>query len=462
MATVILMPAVVADAEDAVLTDWLVSEGDQVTKGQPLAEIETDKANVEVEADVAGTVGRLLASPADRVAVGAPIAVLLAAGEDATAIDAALGEEAPAAATGEQPLTPPDPEGGTANLAESPQALAELRASDQTSDAGTTDTAAGQPAPLRAPGERVFASPLARRIAAEHGLDIATIPGRGPRGRVVRADVEAALANRDTADRQAAPAPAPAAAQPAGPAPAPTQAEAVASEPAPEAGGAYQDIPLTGMRRAIARRLTESKTSVPHFHVTVDARVDALLDYRRQLNQASPVRISVNDLLIKAIATTLQAVPAANAVWNGDSIRQYSTVDISVAVSTDGGLITPVVRGVEKLGLASLASTTADLIARARDGKLKQPEIEGGSFSISNMGMYGVREFSAILNPPQSGILAVGAAEPRPVVVDGEPGVATVMTMTLSCDHRVIDGALGAEFMQALKARIENPVLLAL
>lgn len=462
MATVILMPAVVADAEDAVLTDWLVSEGDQVTKGQPLAEIETDKANVEVEADVAGTVGRLLASPADRVAVGAPIAVLLAAGEDATAIDAALGEEAPAAATGEQPLPPPDPEGGTANLAESPQALAELRASDQTSDAGTTDTAAGQPAPLRAPGERVFASPLARRIAAEHGLDIATIPGRGPRGRVVRADVEAALANRDTADRQAAPAPAPAAAQPAGPAPAPTQAEAVASEPAPEAGGAYQDIPLTGMRRAIARRLTESKTSVPHFYVTVDARVDALLDYRRQLNQASPVRISVNDLLIKAIATTLQAVPAANAVWNGDSIRQYSTVDISVAVSTDGGLITPVVRGVEKLGLASLASTTADLIARARDGKLKQPEIEGGSFSISNMGMYGVREFSAILNPPQSGILAVGAAEPRPVVVDGEPGVATVMTMTLSCDHRVIDGALGAEFMQALKARIENPVLLAL
>ncbi|MGB3955009.1 MAG: dihydrolipoamide acetyltransferase family protein, partial [Brooklawnia sp.] len=239
-------------------------------------------------------------------------------------------------------------------------------------------------------------------------------------------------------------------------------AEAVASEPAPEAGGAYQDIPLTGMRRAIARRLTESKTSVPHFYVTVDARVDALLDYRRQLNQASPVRISVNDLLIKAIATTLQAVPAANAVWNGDSIRQYSTVDISVAVSTDGGLITPVVRGVEKLGLASLASTTADLIARARDGKLKQPEIEGGSFSISNMGMYGVREFSAILNPPQSGILAVGAAEARPVVVDGEPGVATVMTMTLSCDHRVIDGALGAEFMQALKARIENPVLLAL
>lgn len=426
MATVVLMPAVVADAEDAVLTAWLVAEGDQVTKGQELAEIETDKANVEVEAETAGSVGRLLGSPGERIAVGAPIAVLLAAGEDASAIAEALGEEAPSA--------PPS----------------------------GNDSA--QP-PVRRPGERVFASPLARRIAAEHGLDIAQLSGRGPRGRVVRADVEAVIAAQ-------APAPTPTTdaitaatpvVQPAPAAVAPHHAEAAPSEAAPEAGGAYEDIPLTGMRRAIARRLTESKTTVPHWYVTVDARLDALLAYRKQLNQISPVKISVNDLLIKAIAAALQAVPAANAVWNGESIRRYSTVDISVAVSTPVGLVTPVVRGVEKLGMSALATTTKELIERARDGKLKQKEIEGGSFSISNLGMYGVRDFCAIINPPQSAILAVGAAEQRPVVTDdGALDVATVMTMTLSSDHRVIDGSLAAEFMQALKTRLENPVLLAL
>lgn len=430
MATVIQMPAVVADAEDAVLTSWLVAEGDTVTKGQPLAEIETDKANVEVEAAAAGVVGRLLVEPAERVAVGAPICVLLAPGESPSAVDAALGEESPS-----RHLAPPaDPESGAADAAESPAVIG-----------------------------RVFASPLARRIAAEHGLDLSKIAGRGPRGRVVRADVEAALQSGPAMSTEVTPA------QPAAPttskqpvvAGAP-RAQAVTSEPAPQADGNYTDVPLTRMRSMIARRLTESKSSVPHFYVTLDAQMDALLGYRKQLNEASPVKISVNDLLVKAIASALQAVPAANAVWNGDSIRQYATADISVAVSTDGGLVTPVVRGVEKLGLVALATTTADLIVRARNGKLKQSELEGGSFSISNMGMYGIREFSAILNPPQSGILAVGAAQQRPVVVHGALGVATVMTMTLSCDHRVIDGAVGAEFMQALKARLENPVLLAL
>lgn len=445
MATVVLMPAVVADAQDAVLTGWLVAEGDQVVKGQALAEIETDKANVEVEAEADGLVGRLLAAPAQRVAVGAPICVLIAAGEDAAAIDAALGEKAPAQA---DPVpASADPEGGDANVAESVEATAALRGAP----------AASRP---RAHGERVFASPLARRIAAEHGLDLATIAGRGPRGRVVRADVEAAIAAQTPAQAtSAAVVPVPAA-EPV--VEVPRRAATTAAEAAPEAGGAYTDIPLTGMRRAVARRLTESKSSVPHFYVTVDVRMDALSAYREQLNEASPVKISVNDLLVKAVAGALQAVPSANAVWNGDSIRRYDTVDIAVAVSTEGGLVTPVVRGVERLGLAGLASQTKDLIARARSGRLRQSEIEGGSFSISNMGMYGVREFAAILNPPQSGILAVGAAEPRPVAVAGELGVATVMTMTLSCDHRVIDGALGAEFLQALKARLENPVLLAL
>ena len=443
MATVVLMPAVVADAEDAVLTAWLVAEGETVTKGQALAEIETDKANVEVEAQAEGTVGRLIGATGDRIAVGAPIAVLLSAGEDASAIAEALGEQAPAAAT-------------------APVALA----SPASSAVEASSSAAAAPTTIRKPGERTFASPLARRIAAEHGLDIALIPGRGPRGRVVRADVEAAIAAAVSAPVTASAAPLAAAPQPS-PAQAgvekPRRAETLPSEPAPEAGGAYEDIPLTGMRRAIARRLSESKSTVPHWYLSVDARLDALLDYRRQLNEFGPIKISVNALLIKAIASALQAVPEANAVWNGDSIRRYSTVDISVAVSTPVGLVTPVVRGVEKLGMSALARTTKDLIDRGRDGKLKQHEIEGGSFSISNLGMYGVRDFCAIINPPQSAILAVGAGEQRPVITaGGELGIATVMTMTLSSDHRVIDGSLAAEFMQALKARVENPALLAL
>lgn len=444
MATVVLMPAVVADAEDAVLTAWLVAEGETVTKGQALAEIETDKANVEVEAQAEGTVGRLVGAPGDRIAVGAPIAVLLGAGEDASAMAEALGEQAPAAATAPVAAAPPN-----------------------SSAVEASSSAPAAPTTIRKPGERIFASPLARRIAAEHDLDIALIPGRGPRGRVVRADVEAAIAAAASAPATASAAPLAAAPQPSSAAQAgvekPRRAETFPSEPAPEAGGAYEDIPLTGMRRAIARRLSASKSTVPHWYLSVDAQLDALLDYRRQLNEFGRIKISVNDLLIKAIASALQAVPEANAVWNGDSIRRYSTVDISVAVSTPVGLVTPVVRGVEKLGMSALARTTKDLIERGRDGKLKQHEIEGGSFSISNLGMYGVRDFCAIINPPQSAILAVGAGEQRPVITaGGELGIATVMTMTLSSDHRVIDGSLAAEFMQVLKARLENPALLAL
>jgi len=432
MATIIQMPAVVADAEDAVLTSWLVATGESVTKGQALAEIETDKANVEVTSDVAGTVGRLLATPSQRVAVGAPICAILAAGEDPSAVDVALGAQ-PAPA---QSAPPPEP----------------------AAVAVAATTSGGEP--VRTDGTRVFASPLARRIAAEHGVDIGLVQGRGPRGRVIRADVEAYL----EASAQAVEAPVAAAAQSAAvvPQPAATPQATFAAEPAPSAGGAYVDVPLTGMRRAIARRLTQSKTTVPHWYVTVDVRMDALLAYRKQLNAVASVKISVNDLIIKAIAGALQALPAANAVWNGDSIRQYSTVDVSVAVSTDKGLVTPVVRGVERLGLEALARTTQELIERARANKLKQDEIEGGSFSISNLGMYGVREFAAILNPPQSGILAVGAAEQRPVVIDGELAAATVMTVTLSSDHRVVDGALAAQLLQALKARLENPALMAL
>ena len=419
MANVVLMPAVVADAVDAVLTSWLVEMGDQVTKGQALAEIETDKANVEVTAERAGKVGRLLAAAGDRVAVGAPICVLLAAGEDTSAIAAALGEAA------ERPVPVDVGEAAANATAGSPPAF------------GTAAAATGSTASARANGKRLFASPLARRLAAEYGLDLTGVQGRGPRGRVVRADVEAAVAVRN-ASRPAV----------------------AADEPTGQASAGFEDIEVPRMRQAIARRLTESKSTVPHFYVTCDVRMDALLAFRRQVNQISAVKVSINDLIIKAIGMALLAVPDANAIWNTTSIRRFTGVDVSVAVSTGTGLVTPVVRGVDRLPLPELAAVTADLIGRARAGRLKQSEIEGGSFSVSNMGMYGVREFSAILNPPQSGILAVGAAEQRPVVVDGALTVASVATLTLSCDHRVIDGALGAQLLQAIKASLEEPLRL--
>lgn len=419
MATVVQMPAVVADAEDAVLTSWLVTEGERVAKGQALAEIETDKANVEVTADTAGIAGRLLVAAGERVAVGAAICVLLAEGETDLAIAAALG-------------APPAVGGEATKLDEPVEALPAEKSSDRSEGSGAP--------------RRIFASPLARRIAAEHGLELAAITGRGPRGRIIRADVAAALAARQERShpdqgcpQQVAPSPAPALGQPG-----------------------YTDLPLSRMRKAIARRLTESKSTVPHFYVSVDVRADELLKFRQQLNSVSPVKISVNDLIVKAVGSALMAVPAANAIWCDTAIRLFDSADISVAVSTDTGLATPVVRGVDKLGLMELADSTRELISRARAGKLKQSEIEGGSFTVSNMGMYAVREFSAILNPPQSGILAVGAAEQRPVVTDGQLAVATLMTCTLSCDHRVIDGALGAQLLQAIKTRLEQPALLAL
>ncbi|OYX00470.1 MAG: pyruvate dehydrogenase complex dihydrolipoamide acetyltransferase [Bosea sp. 32-68-6] len=457
MATVIQMPAVVADAEDAVLTAWLVAEGDKVTKGQALAEIETDKANVEVESEVAGVIGRLLAKPDDRVAVGAPICVVLAEGEDASAIDAALGEEASAAAV----PPPADPEGGTANEAESPEATGELRASDGTADTKVPETAT---APVRAHGERVFASPLARRLAAENDLDIAAIAGRGPRGRVVHADVEAAIAARDAAGAK------PAAAAQAAPATAPVQdapkrAEAVAAEAAPEAGGAYQDLPLSRMRRAIARRLTESKSSVPHFYVTVDCELEALLKLRGELNAAAPekdgkpaYKLSVNDMVIKALALALKAVPDANVSWTETAMLKHKHADVGVAVSIPGGLITPIIRDACHKSLSQISNEMKDMAARAKARKLKPEEYQGGTTAVSNLGMFGVKDFAAIVNPPHATILAVGAGEQRAVVKGGQLAVATVMSVTLSTDHRAVDGALGAELLAAFKGYIEKPM----
>jgi pyruvate dehydrogenase E2 component (dihydrolipoamide acetyltransferase) len=318
-----------------------------------------------------------------------------------------------------------------------------------TSAPAGTAAPAGTPAPAPEPAEaaavasqtatgRVFASPIVRRLAKERGLDLSSVHGTGPGGRIVRRDLEGLVA-------PSAPAPAVASAPPAS---------------APPAGDApYDDIPLTGMRRAIARRLTESKTTVPHFYLTAHVRVDRLLELRREINEGAARKISVNDFVLKAVAGALIDVPAANAIWGGDHLRRFRTVDIAVAVAVEGGLLTPVVRGVDTASLGQLSAAVAELAERARAGRIQQHELEGGSFSVSNLGMYGVDEFSAILNPPQAGILAVSAAAPRPVVNEaGELAVATVMTVTLSADHRVIDGAVGAEWMAAFVRRMEHPL----
>ena len=414
MATVVRMPEVLANTSEAVLQTWLVSVGQQVSIGDPLAEIETEKALVEYASEVQGTVARLIAESGATITVGDPIAVVLGPGESEADIDPNLnGAAAPA------PVT-------EANGTEVPVRVAE-------------------PSPT-VDGRRLFATPLVRRLAKERGIALETVTGTGPGGRIVRRDL----------DRLPV-------AEPAAAAPdeASVAAETSAPQPLPASwtlGSGYSDIPLTGMRKAIARRLTESKSTVPHFYVAADCQVDRLIELRRNVNEAADRKASLNDFVLKAVAGALVEVPEANAVWNGDSIRRFDGVDIAVAVAVDDGLLTPVLRGVDKAALSSLSAQVADMAERARAGRIQQHELEGGSFSVSNLGMYGVTEFSAILNPPQAGILAVGAATQRPVVVDGQLDVATVMTVTLSADHRVIDGAVAARWMAAFVRRIENPL----
>jgi len=398
MPTVVRMPEVLANAGEAIIQTWLVTEGQEISVGDPLAEIETEKAVVEYVAEVAGIVGRLLAEAGATIAVGGPIAVVLAPGETDADIETAAHNGVAVSAT-------PEPEHAAVGVAE--------------------------PA---ANGRRLFATPLVRKLARERGIELESVTGTGPGGRIVRRDL----------DRL--PVAEPAAATP------PVRTPAV-----PQSTG-FTDVPLTPMRKAIARRLTESKTTVPHFYLTADCRVDDLLKLRRSVNAAAAVKVSLNDFILKAVAGALIEVPDANAIWSTDSIRRYDGVDIAVAVAVDGGLLTPVLRGVHTAPLSEIATRTADLAQRARDGQLKQHELEGGSFSVSNLGMFGVAEFSAILNPPQSGILAVGSATQRPVVDDGELKVGTVMTVTLSADHRVIDGAIAATWMAAFVRRVENPL----
>jgi len=427
MATNILMPALSPTMTEGNLARWLKQEGDRIKAGDVIAEIETDKATMEVEAVDEGILGRILVPAGTQgVKVNDVIAVLVEAGEAVPAAGAA-----PQAIPAATPAAP----------APAPVAAA---------------PAAAAPAPAPASGDRVFASPLARRMAAQAGLDIGKIAGSGPNGRIVKADVDAALSR--------GPAPVAAAASIAAPAPvaAPRPAAPVVIT-AP-----HTAVPNSSIRKVIARRLAESKATIPHFYVSTDVEIDALLKIRADLNARSPkdgpgaYKLSVNDLVIKATAVTLRRFPNVNAIWTEDAILQLHDVDISVAVSIPDGLITPIVKGADIKGLAAISNEMKDLAARAKTGKLKPEEFQGGGFSISNMGMYGVRDFAAIINPPQSGILAVSAGEQRPVVKNGALAIATVMTLTLSVDHRVIDGALAAEFLQALKRNIEDPLSLML
>ena len=443
----ILMPALSPTMTEGNLAKWLKKEGDEVRSGDVLAEIETDKATMEVEAVDDGTIGKILVPEgAQGIKVNAPIALLLGEGEDASALSN---------------LSPPAPEPPPA--APPPQATESPPPPDVASEPALLPASA--PSGQRGDG-RIFASPLARRMAQHAGLDLAAIRGSGPQGRIVKADIDAAL----SAARGVPAAPVPQAAAP-GPAVTPSRplvppaAPALSKERVAALAGnpPYTERPLNAMRRVIARRLTESKQTIPHFYLTIDCEIDALLKIRAELNAKSEAyRISVNDFVIRAAALALRRVPAANASWSDDAILLWDTVDIAVAVALDDGLITPIVKAADRKGLAAIANETKDLVERSRAGKLKLKEFQGGTFSISNLGMYGVRDFAAVINPPHGGILAVGAGEQRPVVKDGALTVATVMSCTLSCDHRAVDGAVGAQFLAAFKRLVEDPLTMLL
>ncbi|MDG1353310.1 MAG: pyruvate dehydrogenase complex dihydrolipoamide acetyltransferase [Sulfitobacter sp.] len=420
----ILMPALSPTMEEGTLAKWLVKEGDTVSSGDVMCEIETDKATMEFEATDEGVIGKILfAEGTEGVKVNTAIAVLLEEGESASDIGATSAPKADAA-----PAPTPKTEPEAAKAAPAPAV------------ANKTD------------GSRIFASPLARRIAAQKGLDLGGVKGSGPHGRIVKADVEG-LSKSDAPKAGAAPA---------------AQATAKATGPSSDAiakmyeGREYEEIALNGMRKTIAARLTEAKQTVPHFYLRRDIQLDALMAFRAQLNkQLEPrgVKLSVNDFIIKACALALQQVPTANAVWAGDKVFQLKPSDVAVAVAIEGGLFTPVLKDAEMKSLSALSAEMKDLAARAKDRKLAPHEYQGGSFAISNLGMFGIDNFDAVINPPHGAILAVGAGVKNPVVkADGELGIAIVMSVTLSVDHRVIDGALGAELLNAIKDNLEAPM----
>jgi pyruvate dehydrogenase E2 component (dihydrolipoamide acetyltransferase) len=433
----ILMPALSPTMTEGNLTRWLKKEGDEVRSGDIIAEIETDKATMEYEAVDEGRIGKIIVPEgAQGIKVNQPIAVLLEEGEDPSS----LAQFAAAPAAAGKPATQPEPPPTSREPKTEPAPAAQLVEAD--------------PRPVANGGAgRVFASPLARRMAQQAGIDLAAIRGSGPNGRVIKADIDRALASPAAAPQRSS-------AHPGAPVSAPIfareQVLALAGNPP------FTEKPHSAMRRVIARRLSESKQTVPHFYMSLDCAIDDLLKMRKTLNAKSDTRISVNDFAIRAAALALRQVPAANASWSDDAILLWQRVDVSVAVALDDGLITPIVRAADQKGLAQIAKETKDLAERARAGKLKLEEFQGGTFSISNLGMYGIREFAAVINPPHGCILAVGAGEERPVVRAGQLAVATVMTCTLSCDHRVVDGAVGAQFLGAFKKLVEDPLTMLL
>lgn len=447
MAIEIFMPALSPTMEEGTLATWLVKEGDSVSSGDVIAEIETDKATMEVESIDDGVMAKIIIEAGtDNVPVGQIIAVLAEEDEDPADVAENAGNASPAQAA-DNTANQDEPEEKDEPTAESMQ-----EAKQDTSSATNPSSAEDS--------DRIKASPLAKRIAEQKGLDLSTIEGSGPNGRIVKRDVESAEKSdtKPTGDKTSDSAKKSDTAQP----PATPQATNVYPP--------HDDIPLreerlSNMRKTIAKRLTESKTTVPHFYLTIECELDDLLAKRKELNEKladSGVKLSVNDFIIRASALALKKVPAANVQFAGDKMYWYERADISMAVAIDGGLVTPVIRGADQLGLSDIAKASKELATKARDGKLMPEDYAGGTFSISNLGMFGIKEFSAVINPPQGAILAIGAGEQRPVVKDGALSIATVMSCTMSCDHRAVDGAVGAQFLAAFKGYIEDPITMLL
>lgn len=422
MSTVVRMPEVLAGTTEAAIQTWMVTVGQKITVGMPLAEVETEKANVEYASEVEGTVLKLVVAEGEDVRVGDPILLVGVEGESADSADLSGpgGESSPEvqAPQGEATQSSPAPEHAASDASHTPVPAAD--------------------------SNRRFISPLVRRLAKEQGLDLSGVTGSGPGGRIVRRDLEGLSA--------------PTQSTPAAPESAAASTPAATPTPVVSTGVTTTEVSHTGMRKAIARRLTESKSTVPHFYLVADCRVNRLVALRKEVNESASVKVSINDFVLKASAMAFIDVPEANATWGESAITRYSTVDMSVAVAIEGGLLTPILRSVERQTLTEIARGVADLAGRAKTGRIKQHELEGGSFAVSNLGMYGITEFSAIINPPQSAILAVGLARQQPVVVDGVIEVGTIMTVTLSADHRVLDGALAAQWLSAFVRHIENPL----
>ena len=434
MSIEITMPALSPTMEEGILAKWHVKEGDKIESGMVLAEIETDKATMEVEAVDEGVIGKILVEEGtEGVKVNAVIAILLEDGEDKSALDKA---PAPAAPEAKAPST------SSADTAPASQA-------DKPAGPASSPTSGGSGGKAADGGDRLKASPLAKRIAAEKGLDLSAIKGSGPHGRIVKRDVENAQ---------------PGAAKPAAAAPSVAPVEIDHDAPLARYGIAadrYDVIKADGITKIAAKRLSESFRDIPHFPLNVDCRIDALLDFRKRINEAAGegVKVSVNDILIKAAGLALKKVPAANASWIEDGrIALHRHADVSMAVAIEGGLITPIIFDADTKGLVQISTESKDLAARARTRKLKPEEFQGGTFSLSNLGMFGIQSFSSIINPPQGMILSVGAGEQRPVVKNGALAIATVMTVTLTCDHRVVDGATGAKWIAAFRTFVEDPM----